>query len=116
MQKKINESATRSMRITNQFKHLLEKNFLQWREVKQYAAQLHITPKYLSEAVKDTTGKTPRDLINDVLLLESKVLLGSTGKSITEIAHYLGFEDQSHFSRFLKQHTGHSPTEWRKKS
>lgn len=113
--KKLNESATRSMRITNQFKHLLEKNFIEWRSVKQYAAQLHITPKYLSEAVKDTTGKGPRDLINDILLLESKVLLGSTDKSITEIAHYLRFEDQSHFSRFIKQHTGLTPSELRKK-
>jgi len=111
----LNETATRSMRITSQFKHSLEKNFLQWREVRQYASQLHITPKYLSEAVKETTGKSPRDLINDVLLLESKVLLGSTNKSITEIAHYLQFEDQSHFSRFIKKHTGLTPTEFRKK-
>jgi AraC family transcriptional regulator, transcriptional activator of pobA len=114
--KKINEAATRSMRITNQFKHLLEKNFLEWRSVKQYASQLNITPKYLSEAVKDTTGKSPRDLINDVILLESKVLLGSTDKSISEIAHYLQFEDQSHFSRFIRQHTGRTPSDWRKKS
>ena len=113
--KKINEAATRSMRITNQFKHLLEKNFLEWRSVKQYASQLNITPKYLSEAVKDTTGKSPRDLINDVILLESKVLLGSTDKSISEIAHYLQFEDQSHFSRFIRQHTGRTPSDWRKK-
>src|SRR5688572_10384465 len=80
--KKINEAATRSMKITNQFKHLLEKNFLEWRSVNQYASQLNITPKYLSQAVKETTGKSPRDLVNDVLLLESKVLLGSSNKSI----------------------------------
>jgi AraC-like DNA-binding protein len=114
--KTIRESATRSMKITNQFKHLLEKNFLIWREVQQYAAELHITPKYLSEAVKEHTGKTPRELVNDVLLLESKVLLGSTDKTITEIAHYLGFEDQSHFSHFIRQQMGMTPTEFRKKS
>ncbi|HZV70602.1 MAG TPA: helix-turn-helix domain-containing protein [Saprospiraceae bacterium] len=113
--KKLNESATRSMKITNQFKHLLEKHFIEWREVKQYAAHLHITPKYLSEAVKATIGKTPKDLINDVLLLESKVLLGSTGKTITEIAHELCFQDQAHFSRFFRQHTGNTPTDFRKK-
>jgi AraC family transcriptional regulator, transcriptional activator of pobA len=114
--KTIRQSATRTMKITNQFKHLLEKNFLQWRDVKSYAAELHITPKYLSEAVKEHTGKTPKELINDVLVLESKVLLGSTDKTITEIAHYLRFEDQSHFSHFIRQQTGLTPTEWRKKS
>ncbi len=114
--RKLNQSATRSMKITNQFKYLLEQNFIEWREVKQYAAHLHITPKYLSEAVKETIGKSPKELINDVLLLESKVLLGSTDKSITEIAYQLRFQDQAHFSRFIWQHTGNTPTELRKNS
>ena len=113
--KKINETATRSMRIANQFKHLLEQHFIEWREVQQYAAALHNTPKQLTSVVRDSTGKTPRDLINDILLLESKVLLGSTAKTVTEIAHYLRFEDQSHFSRFIRKHTGQTPSQWRKK-
>ena len=113
--KKIHESATRSMRIANDFKHLVEKNFIVKREVQQYAEQLHITPKHLSEVVKNITGKSPRELINDMLLLEAKVLLGSTNKTITEIAHELNFEDQSHFSHFIKQHSGFSPLQLRKK-
>lgn len=113
--RQLQEAATRTMKITSQYKHLLQKNFLIWREVKQYAAALNITPKYLSEAVKENTGKTPRELINDVLVLESKVLLGSTDKTISEIAHHLQFEDQSHFSNFIRQQTGMSPTQWRKK-
>ena len=114
--RKLDETATRPMKITNQFKHLVEKNFIEVREVKQYAEMLHITPKHLSEVVKATTGKSPRDIINDMLLLESKVLLGSTSKTVTEIAHELRFEDQSHFHRFIKQHTGSTPLQLRKKS
>ena len=111
---KINETATRPMKITNQFKHLVEKNFIEIRVVQQYAEMLHITPKYLSEAVKETTGKSPRDIINDILLLEAKVLLGSTDKTVTEIAHQLHFEDQSHLNRFIKQHLGCTPLQYRK--
>ena len=113
--KQIVESTTRSMKIANQFKRLIEKNFYTIREVKQYAAMLHVTPKHLTEVVKTNTGKTPRELINDVLLLEAKVLLGSTDETITEIAHTLHFEDQAHFSHFIKQHTGCSPVALRKK-
>jgi AraC-like DNA-binding protein len=114
--RQLDETATRPMKITHQFKHLVEKNFIEVREVKQYAEMLHITPKHLSEVVKATTGKSPRDIINDMLLLESKVLLGSTDKTVTEIAHELRFEDQSHFHRFIKQHTGATPLQLRKKS
>lgn len=114
--KKISESATRTMRITAAFKHLLEENFIEHREVKWYAAQLNITPKYLADAVKDSTQRSPRDLINEILLLEAKVWLDSTDKSFSEIAHALRFEDQAHFNRFFKQHTGQTPSDWRKKS
>ncbi len=113
--RQIGETTTRSMRIANQFKHLVEKNFIEMREVQQYAEQLHITPKYLSEVVKATTGKSPRDIINDILLLEAKVLLGSTDKTVTEIAQQLCFGDQSHFSHFIKLHTGCTPLQLRKK-
>jgi AraC-like DNA-binding protein len=113
--KQIGETATRSMKITNQFKHLVEKNFIDHREVQYYAAQLHITPKYLSEVVKANTGKSPRDIISDMLLLEAKVLLGSTTKTITEIAHQLHFQDQSHFNRFIRQQAKLTPTQLRKK-
>lgn len=112
--KKINESATRSMRIANEYKHLVEKNFIQRREVQYYADQLHITAKHLSDVVKNVTGKSSRDIINDMLLLEAKVLLGSTGRTVTEIAHQLHFEDQSHFCHFIKKQTGLSPLQLRK--
>src|SRR5688572_1432880 len=113
--KQINETASHATKIANQFKRLLQKNFIETRKVEQYASMMHISPKHLSDLVKEATGKTPRQLINDVLLLEAKVLLGSTDKSITTIAHDLNFEDQSHFSHFIKQQTGSSPVELRKK-
>lgn len=113
--KKLMEGATRSMKIANEFKHLVEKNFITIRSVQQYAKMLYITPKHLSEVIKEHTGKSPRQLINDMLLLEAKVLLGSSNKSITEIAYTLCFEDQSHFSHFIKKHTGCTPLELRKK-
>lgn len=113
--KKINESATRSMKIAGDFKRLVEKNFVTTREVGFYAEKLHITPKHLSEVVKLHSGKSPREIINDMLLLEAKVLLGSTSLTVTQIAHQLHFTDQAHFGHFIKQHTGCSPLELRKK-
>lgn len=112
--KKMYESSTRSMKIAAEFKRLVEKNFVSIREVSQYAAMLHITPKHLAELTKEHTGKSPKELINDMLLLEARVLLGSTDQSITEIAHRLQFGDQSHFCHFIKQHTGLSPQAFRK--
>lgn len=112
---KIMNGATRNVKLCNRFKHLVEKNFIEVREVQAYAEMMNIAPKHLSEVVKSVIGKSPRKLINDVLTLEAKVLLGSTDLSISEIAHYLRFDDQSHFSNFIKLQTGLSPSELRKK-
>jgi len=113
--KKLNENATRPMKLASAFIRMVEKNFIEMREVSQYAAELHITPKHLSDVVKEHTGRSPRDLINEMVLLEAKVLLGSTDLNITEIAHKLRFNDQAHFGHFIKQRTGCSPVELRKK-
>ena len=112
---RIIESAGNAAKVAGEFKRLLQKNFIEWRKVEQYASMMHLSPKHLSDLVKEATGKTPKQIINDVTLLEAKVLLGSTNKSITEIAHTLRFQDQAHFSHFIKQHAGCSPLELRKK-
>lgn len=111
----LGSQATRTTRLASQFRHLVEKNFREMREVNSYAAKLNVTPKTLSVAVKESTGKTPRQIINDVLLLESKVLLGSTSKTVSEIAAELNFEDAPHFSRFIRKKAGMTPVQLRQK-
>ncbi|HEX6192716.1 MAG TPA: helix-turn-helix transcriptional regulator [Chitinophagaceae bacterium] len=113
--KKISESATHATRVANRFKHLLQKHFIEMRKVEQYAALMHITPKHLCDLVKEATGKTPKQIMMDVLLLEAKVMLASTTMSMTEISHALKFQDQAHFSHFIQQHTGCSPLRLRRK-
>lgn len=113
--KKLSETASHATRVANHFKHLLQKHFLEVRKVEQYAEMMHITPKHLCDLVKEATGKTPKQIMIDVLLLEAKVLLGSTKQSMTEIAHALRFQDQAHFSHFVRQHTGVPPLRLRRK-
>ena len=107
--KQIMMSSSRASRLANTFKHMLERDFIKNRSVQKYASELNISSKYLYDVVKATFGKTPRDFINDMLLLEAKVQLGSTDKTISEIAFDLQFDDQAHFSHFIKQKSGMSP-------
>lgn len=111
--KRMKEGATRAMELTNRFKHLVEKNFIEQRQVGWYAGRLGITPKHLGDVVKETIARTPRQVIADVLLLEAKVLLRSTDLSISQVAQQLRFDDQAHFAHFIKQRSGFSPTELR---
>ena len=113
--KRLKEGASRAMELTNRFKHLVEKNFIEQRQLNWYAGRLGITPKHLGDVVKETIARTPRQVIADVLLLEAKVLLRSTDLSISQVAQQLQCDDQAHFAHFIKQRVGMSPTELRAK-
>lgn len=110
----IKEKATRAVQLTNSYKHLVDQHFRDMREVRQYANLLNITPKHLADVVKSTTGKPPHEMIHNRLLQEARALLGNTEMTIAEIAYVLHFEDQSHFSHFIKRKTGHTPLEIRR--
>ena len=99
--------------ILSQFKTLLSQNFIEERQVAFYADKMHLTPKYFSSVIKDTSGKTAGEWINEMLVLESKVRLQNKEQSIAQIAYDLNFSDPSHFGKFFKKHVGVSPLSYR---
>ena len=107
--------ASRAGELTNKFKHLVERNFVEQRQVSWYAGKLGITPKHLCDVVRETIARTPRQVIADMLFLEAKVQLGSTDLTISQVAQQLHFEDQAHFAHFIKLRSGLSPKELRGK-
>ncbi|HEY4967427.1 MAG TPA: helix-turn-helix domain-containing protein [Puia sp.] len=104
---------TRKENLVKDFTQMVQKQFRSKRNVQTYAEQLNITPKYLTETVKEITGKTAGEIIDDFVLFESKMLLDNPALSIAEIADELNFSDQSFFGKYFKRHTGLSPKEYR---
>ena len=100
--------------LLRDFKARINASFHEWHKVQDYAADLHITPKHLSQVVKQLTGSTAKELIQQRLVLEGKRLLFHTDLSVKEIAYRLGFEEPLHFSGFFKRQSGHSPSEFRR--
>jgi len=82
--------------------------------VNYLASRLNISSKYLSDLLKQETGKTAIDLLHLYLIRESKHLIIEGEKSITEIAYQLGFENPPYFTRLFKKEVGLTPKEYRK--
>ena len=99
--------------LLRDFKQRVEKQFREWHKVSAYASDISISPKHLSETVRNLTGKTAKAHIQDRLVLEAKRLLRHTEKTAKEIAYELGFTEPLHFSSFFKKQTGQSPTAFR---
>lgn len=104
---------TRQEEYFRNFMVALEKHHAQERSVAFYADALHITPKYLSTVIKEVSGKSAAEWIDDFVIKEAKNLLKYSSKSIQEITYALNFSTQSFFGKYFKRHTGMSPSEYR---
>ena len=96
------------------FLRLLPRHFVEHHDIPFYASMLHITPVYLSRVVRQVTGRTVVDYINQMLLMEATFLLQTSKLSITQIADRLHFADAPSFSKFFSRLKGMSPKEYRK--
>jgi AraC family transcriptional activator of pobA len=94
-----------------------EKGLLQQKglpTVALFASELNLSARYLSDLLKQETGKTAMDLIQIFLVSQAKNLLNQGDLTIQEIAFLLGFENPPYFSRLFKKETGLSPNQFKK--
>lgn len=101
--------------ITYQFKSLLSANYRSIKSPSRYASKLNLSPIYLNEAVKKTTGLTVTECIQNEIIIQAKRLLFYTNMSVKEIASELGYEDWAYFTRLFTKIALLSPTQFRKK-
>lgn len=78
-----------------------------------FAERLNLTPNYLSGRVKEYTGRTAMEWIEDSVILEAKTMLKHTDLSIQEIAYKLNFPTQTFFGKYFKRITGMSPKQYK---
>ena len=108
-----------SERTTNLFVgfiRLLPRHFMEHHDIGFYADELNITTTHLSRIVRQLTGRTVVDYINQMLLMEAMWLLQTTTLSLDAIAERLHFANQSSFGKFFRRMKGTSPKHYRKKS
>lgn len=106
-------SNIRAENLSDRFFRLLAAYYKQYRSVQFYADKLNLTPKYLSTAIKRTTGRPILDWIHDAVLIDAKMLLRTTDLTVQQISEQLNFSSPSAFVQFFKKHTGSTPQKQR---
>lgn len=104
---------TRNDEYFSRFIKCLYENYKTERSVAFYAAQLHITPRYLTTLIRNASGRTAAEWIDEYVILEAKNLLRYSNMSIQEVAYSLNFSNQSFFGKYFKHHTSMSPSQYK---
>ena len=102
-------------RLADRFMRLVEQSDGRIRKVDDFANQLNVTPKYLSTLLKETMNRRPSEVIQ---LFTAKAIvrrLRFTDMTMQEIANDLNFPNASFFGKYVKEHLGMTPLEYRKK-
>ncbi|MGN0190633.1 MAG: AraC family transcriptional regulator [Candidatus Cryptobacteroides sp.] len=80
-----------------------------FKKVSYYAARQRLSSRHFSRLIKEVSGRDPKDLIKEYVVLEAKSLLQSGNYSVREVADLLGFENDSFFNRYFKSAAGVTP-------
>jgi AraC-like DNA-binding protein len=80
---------------------------------KGIAAQLGYNRSSLSLAFHRHTGMTIMDYITQTRLQEAELLLSQTADRVGDVARKCGFRDVSYFTRWVRKHTSHLPSQLR---
>lgn len=100
------------LHILDRFVELVGEYHASERELKFYADKMCITPKYLADTVKQTSGKKATEWICDFVIMEAQSLLRYSGLSVHEISERLNFPSQSAFGKYFKYQVGVSPSDF----
>lgn len=90
----------------------IEKNYKN-SSLTEAAKLLHYDFYWLSHEIKNQTGKTYTELLQDKRLSQAAYLLKNTKIGIDEISKAVGYENKSYFHRLFAKHFGMSPKKFR---
>lgn len=101
--------------LADEFVKMVEQSDGRLRRVEDFAERLNVTPKYLSRLLMKTMARKPRTIIALFTLKAIENRLRYTDLTMQEIADDLQFSSASAFGKFVREHTGMTPLEFRKK-
>jgi AraC-like DNA-binding protein len=107
------KAKSRKEELFDRFFRLISEQYKEHRSVSHYADAIHVNAKHLSTVIKEVSGRTAGEWIDNMVTLEAKALLKSSELSIQEIAKELNFPNQSFFGKYFKMHTGMTPRGYR---
>lgn len=106
----------RSLQLARAFRIRVRENYKTTKSPSEYAELLNISRGYLTEVIREVTGKPAQYWIHQEIIIEAKRLLAFTHLTVKEIAYELGYNDHTYFSRLFSKLAGQPPSEFRDKN
>ena len=110
--KESNYRKNRQKYLFDKFLTLVQKNYTRERSVTFYADLMCLTPKYLSQAIFQASGRHAGEWIKEYVILDAKTLLKNGRYTVQQVSDLLNFANASFFGKYFKAATGYSPKKY----
>ena len=108
-------ATNRREELLRRFITLVSRHAKKERNVSFYANHLCIVSHYLNTQIKQLSGRTVMEWVNETAVKEVKVWLVYSDESMEQIAERMCFSSSSSLTKFFKRETGMTPREYRLK-
>lgn len=116
LSKMLNADSGRTSSSIAQAELYILNNFRNNLQLENVAAQVALSPTYFSQLFKRQKGINFKTYLDNMRFEYAKKLLDFSDMTVAQICAECGFNDYPNFVRRFKQHTGLSPTEYRKEN
>jgi YesN/AraC family two-component response regulator len=99
--------------VISRVRHYIQRNYSQKVTLEEAAAQVNLSPSYLSKIFRREMGIGFITYLNKMRVEKSKILLQNRNIELVEAGGMVGYEDQSYFTRMFKRFTGIPPGKYR---
>ena len=110
----IEETDNKTLKYFQIFQKSIKQDYSETKTISQYAKEIGITTMHLNRVCKIVVGKSPIQIIHELVIAEAKKYLLNTTYTISEISYFLNFNDPAYFTRLFKKNVGVSPSDFRK--
>jgi len=104
-----------SFYLINELASLVEKYYVEERQVNFYAKQLGMNERKLNQFCLRVFGQNMKQLILERVMMQARRMLEQTDLTVAEIAYKLNFSDNSNFNKIFKKYTHITPLQYRHK-
>jgi AraC family transcriptional regulator, transcriptional activator of pobA len=108
------ETDNKTLKYFQIFQKNIKQDYSEIKTISQYAKEIGITTMHLNRVCKLVVGKSPLQILHELVVAKAKKYLLNTSYSISEISYFLNFNDPAYFTRLFKKNVGVSPSDFRK--
>ena len=117
MHRRMSEDATKESGFVRdemeRAKEYFLKHYNEEINIEQYAASRNMSTSWFGKSFSAAVGKSPKQFILDLRILNAQMLLETSDGTVSEIARIVGYENSLYFSRLFRRVKGVSPTKYR---